>query len=94
MGSGRCGAAPARADRAARRARRPLLEREIAHLTGQRVQLEERVLTQLLLVDELIARAQVEEQALASAEHDWAVREAALIAERGRLGEGRRMVGE
>ena len=59
-----------------------LLEREIAHLAGRRAKLEERVLTQLLLVDELIARAQVEEQALASAEQDWAMREATLIAER------------
>jgi hypothetical protein len=59
-----------------------LMEREIAHLTGQRAKLEERVLTLLLLVDELIARAQVEEQALASAEQDWAIREATLIAER------------
>ena len=72
----------------------PLLEREIVHLTRQRVQLEERVLTQLLQVDELIERVRVEELALASAQHDWAVREAALRAERGRLGEGRRMVGE
>jgi len=72
----------------------PLLEREIVHLTRQRVQLEERVLTQLLQVDELIERVQVEELALASAQHDWAVREAALRVERGRLGEGRRMVDE
>jgi hypothetical protein len=63
----------------------PLLEREIAHLAGRRAELEERVLTQLLLVDDLIARAQVEEQALASGQHDWAAREAALIAERDRL---------
>jgi hypothetical protein len=67
----------------------PLLEREIAHLTGQRAQLEERVLTQLLLVDDLIARAQVEEQALASAEQDWLLRERALVAKRDRLGERR-----
>ena len=63
----------------------PLLEREIAHLAGRRAELEERVLTQLLLVDDLIARAQVEEQALASGQRDWAAREAALIAERDRL---------
>jgi hypothetical protein len=63
----------------------PLLEREIAHLAGRRAKLEERVLTQLLQVDELIARAQIEELALASAQHDWAVREAALRAERDRL---------
>jgi len=62
-----------------------LLEREIAHLTGQRAKLEERVLTQLMLVDDLIARAQIEEQALVSAEQDWRMREAALIAERERL---------
>ena len=72
----------------------PLLEREIVHLTRQRAQLEEHVLTQLLQVDELIERVQVEELALASAQHDWAVREAALRVERGRLGEGRRMVDE
>ena len=72
----------------------PLLEREIVHLTRQRAQLEEHVLTQLLQVDELIERVRVEELALASAQHDWAVREAALRAERGRLGEGRRMVDE
>ena len=67
-----------------------LMEREIAQLTVQRAQQEERVLTQLLLVDDLIARAHAEEQALASAEHDWAMREATLIAERDRLDEGRR----
>ena len=60
----------------------PLMEREIAHLTGQRAKLEERVLTQLLLVDDLIVRTHAEEQALASAEQDWARREATLIAER------------
>ena len=63
----------------------PLLEREIVQLTRQSVQLEERVLTQLLQVDELIERAQIEELALASAQHDWAVREAALRAARDRL---------
>ena len=63
----------------------PLLEREIAHLAGQRAKLEEHVLTQLLLVDDLIVRAQAEEQALASAQHDWAVCEATLITERDRL---------
>jgi hypothetical protein len=67
----------------------PLLEREIAQLTTQRTQREERVLTQLLLVDELIERAEIEEQALALAQEDWAVREAALLAERDGLGEGR-----
>jgi len=63
----------------------PLLEREIVQLTRQCAQLEERVLTQLLQVDELIERAQIEELALASAQHDWAVREAALRAARNRL---------
>ena len=63
----------------------PLLEREIVHLTRQSAQLEERVLTQLLQVDALIERAQIEELALASAQHDWAVREAALRAARDRL---------
>jgi hypothetical protein len=59
-----------------------LMEREIAHLTRRQAKLEERVLTLLLLVDDLIARTHVEEQALASAEQDWAMREATLIAER------------
>jgi hypothetical protein len=59
-----------------------LMEREIAHLTGRRAALEERVLAQLLLVDELMARTHIEEQALAAAEQDWARREAILIAER------------
>ena len=66
-----------------------LMEREIAHLMARRAKLEERVLTQLLLVDDLIARTHVEEQALASAEQDWGIREATLITERDRLGEGR-----
>jgi hypothetical protein len=65
-----------------------LMEREIAYLGGRRTELEERVLTQLLLVDDLIARAHTEEQAFVSAEQDWAIREAALLAERGHLGEG------
>ena len=59
-----------------------LMEREIAHLTGRRAKLEERVLNLLLLIDELIARAHVEEQALASAEQEWAMIEATLIAKR------------
>ena len=59
-----------------------LVEREITHLAGRRAKLEERVLTQLLLVDDLIARAQIEEQALASAEQGWSLREAGLIGER------------
>lgn len=63
----------------------PLLEREIAHLTGQRAKLEEHVLTLLLLVDDLSVRTQSEEQALASIEQDWFQREAVLIAERDRL---------
>ena len=65
-----------------------LMEREITHLAGRRTKLEEDVLAQLLLVDELIARAHTQEQALALAEQDWAMREASLIAERKRLGEG------
>jgi hypothetical protein len=67
-----------------------LLEREIAHLTGRRAQLEERVLTQLLLIDELTVRTQAEEQALASAQRDWAAREIALLAERDRLSAAQR----
>jgi hypothetical protein len=65
----------------------PLMEREIAQLSGQRAKLEERVLTQLLLVDDLIVRTQAEEQALAVAQKDWAAREAALVAERDHLSE-------
>jgi hypothetical protein len=59
-----------------------LVEREIARLTGQRAKLEERVLTLLLLVDELSARMHAEQQALASAEQNWTIVEATLIAER------------
>jgi hypothetical protein len=61
------------------------MEREIAHLAGRRAKLEERVLTQLLLVDDMIARTHANEQALASAEQAWAILEARLLAERKRL---------
>ena len=43
------------------------------------------MLTQLLLVDDLIARTHAEEQALASAEQAWAAREATLLAERDQI---------
>jgi hypothetical protein len=61
------------------------MEREIAHLTGRRAKLEEDVLAHLLLVDDLVARAQAEEQALDAAQREWAMREASLIAERDRI---------
>jgi hypothetical protein len=59
----------------------PLVEREIASLSAARAALEERVLAQLLLVDDLIARADSIDQALVVAEQAWAEREATLIAE-------------
>ena len=62
-----------------------LLEREIASIAGQRVALEERVLAQMLLVDDLAAQSAAQEQALIAAEQGWAVREAALLAERDRI---------
>lgn len=65
----------------------PLLEREIASLSAARAALEERVLGQMLLVDELVARAASLEQALSLAEQAWAEREAALLAERDRIAE-------
>ncbi|HJZ48086.1 MAG TPA: hypothetical protein VKE41_13000 [Roseiflexaceae bacterium] len=63
----------------------PLLEREIASLTTSRAVLEERVLAQMLLVDDLAARAGEAEQALAMATQEWAAREAVLIAKRDRM---------
>ena len=63
----------------------PLMEREIASLNGSRAALEERVLAQMLLVDDLVARAAAAEQALAAAGQEWAAREAALLAERDRI---------
>jgi hypothetical protein len=71
-----------------------LMEREIAHLADRRAKLEERVLTQLLQVDDMIARVQAQEQALASAEKAWARHKARLIAERDRLIEGRTTEGK
>jgi hypothetical protein len=65
----------------------PLIDREIASLAVARAALEERVLAQMLLVDDLAARAGAEELALASAEQEWAAREASLIAERERIAE-------
>jgi hypothetical protein len=67
----------------------PLMEREIASLTSRRAALEERVLTQMLLVDDLVARDGAAGLALAAAEREWAAREAALLAERDRIGGGR-----
>jgi hypothetical protein len=65
----------------------PLLEREIASLSAARAALEERVLRQMLLVDELVARAASLEQALALTEQAWAERETTLLAERDRIAE-------
>jgi hypothetical protein len=59
-----------------------LVEREIASLSAARAALEERVLGQMLLVDELVARADSIAQALALGEQVWAEREATLLAER------------
>ena len=58
-----------------------LMEREIASLASTRAALEERVLAQMLLVDDMVMRVAAKEQMLASAEQDWATREAQLIAE-------------
>jgi hypothetical protein len=71
----------------------PLMEREIASLSSRRAALEERVLRQMLLVDELVARDGAADQALAAAEQEWAVREAALIAERHRIIEANKTSG-
>jgi hypothetical protein len=65
----------------------PLLEREIASLSAARAVLEERVLGQMLLVDDLVARAASLEQALFLIEQAWAEREATLLAERDRIAE-------
>jgi chromosome segregation ATPase len=61
--------------------RDPLLEREFASITGQRGVLEEQVLAQMLLVDELAARAAAEEQALIAEDRAWADHAAVLQAE-------------
>jgi hypothetical protein len=71
----------------------PLMEREIASLTGRRAALEERVLRQMLLVDDLVVRAGAADQALAAAEQEWAAREAALIAVRDRIIEANKTSG-
>jgi hypothetical protein len=65
--------------------RDPLIEREIASLSAARAALEERVLGQMLLVDDLVARAASLEQALALAERVWAEREATLLDKREQL---------
>jgi hypothetical protein len=62
-----------------------LREREIVSIASQRAALEERVLDQMLLVDDLVAQSAHKEQLLAAAEQDWATREGALIAERDRI---------
>jgi hypothetical protein len=63
----------------------PLLERELASIAGRRSALEERVLAQLLSVDELLKRSNAEEQALLAEERAWAEREARLLGERARI---------
>ncbi|HEU5099377.1 MAG TPA: hypothetical protein VFU22_10180 [Roseiflexaceae bacterium] len=60
----------------------PLVEREIASLSAARAALEERVLGQMLLVDELAGRTVSLEQALALAEQVLAEQQAKLSAER------------
>ena len=63
----------------------PLLERELTSIAGQRTALEERLLTELLRIDELLASTAATEQALEAEERTWSAREAALIAERARI---------
>jgi hypothetical protein len=63
----------------------PLLDRELASIAARRAELEERVLAQLLLVDDLATHAAAEEQALIDEEHAWSSREPALTAERDRI---------
>ena len=65
----------------------PLVEREIASLSAARAALEERVLGQMLLVDELGGRAELLEQALSLAEQILAECQAKLSAERDRAAE-------
>jgi hypothetical protein len=59
-----------------------LLEREIASVAARRAALEEQVLAQMLLVDELVARTNAEEQALNAEEREWTTRAAEMTAER------------
>jgi len=63
----------------------PLVEREIASIQRQRAALEERLLTQMLQVDELAASVAAEEQKLATASDEWSAREVALRAERAQI---------
>jgi predicted nucleic acid-binding Zn-ribbon protein len=63
----------------------PLLDRELASITTRRAEQEERVLAQLLLVDELMARVAAEEQALADEERAWASHQRELAVERDRI---------
>jgi chromosome segregation ATPase len=64
-----------------------LLERELSSIAQRRAALEERVLAQLMRVDELLARKDAQEQELAAEERAWSIREAELGAERERLAE-------
>ncbi|HEX9371436.1 MAG TPA: hypothetical protein VF897_10530 [Roseiflexaceae bacterium] len=61
--------------------RDPLLERELSSLASRRAALEERVLAQMLLVDELATRAKAAQRALAAEQQA----SAALLAERERI---------
>jgi hypothetical protein len=63
----------------------PLLERELTSMAGQRMALEEQLLTELLRIDELLASIAAGEQALDTQERLWLAREQALIAERERI---------
>jgi predicted nucleic acid-binding Zn-ribbon protein len=63
----------------------PLLEREIASIAGRLAALEERMLAQMLQVDDLLARKQAAEQAMNDEERAWSAREPELTAERDRI---------
>jgi chromosome segregation ATPase len=63
----------------------PLLDRELVSIAARRAELEERVLAQMLLVDELARHATAEEQALGEEERAWTQLKAALEAERARI---------
>jgi chromosome segregation ATPase len=63
----------------------PLVEREMVSIRGRRAALEEQLLTQMLQIDELAANIATEEQLLATANDEWAVRETTLQNERARV---------
>lgn len=65
----------------------PLAEREIASLLGKRAGLEERILAQMLSVDELAGAVSAEERLLPAALDEWAAHASALEAKRAQLAE-------